>query len=83
VSNPKTIYNFLVVNTPLPYCDDCIAQSTSISPRQQVNPISSAFGLTTDFDRQEAICHQCKSTKLVTRSLRHMTQTQINSQPAQ
>lgn len=55
MTNPETIYKFLTANTPDAYCDDCIAKNTEVYPRQQVNPISAALGLTVDFDRQEAV----------------------------
>jgi hypothetical protein len=71
MTNPETIYKFLRDNTPEAYCDDCIGKLTSVSPRQQVNPISAALGLTTDFDRREAVCMDCRGIKLVTRSLRY------------
>jgi len=71
MTNPETIYKFLTDNTPEAYCDDCIAGNTSINPRQQVNPITAALGLTTDFDKREAVCADCRAIKLVTRSLRY------------
>ncbi len=71
VTNPEAIYEFLTSRTPASYCDDCVARNTSIGPRQQVNPICAALGLTSDFDRQQGVCQDCRGTKLVTRSLRH------------
>lgn len=67
----EQVFQFLTERTPPPVCDDCVALQTEISPRQQVNVIARALGLTTDFDRAQGVCSICKSEKLVTRSLRH------------
>lgn len=68
---PERIHKFLTERTPEPICDDCIAERSDVSPRQQVNPIASALGLTTDFRRGHGTCSICKNDKLVTRSLRY------------
>jgi hypothetical protein len=46
MTNPERIYAYLTQRTPSPICDDCIAAGAEVSPRQQVNPIASALGLT-------------------------------------
>lgn len=71
MSNPERIYTFLRQHTPAPICDDCVAKQAEVEPRQQVNPIASALGLTTDFVRAKGTCSICKGEKLVTRSLRY------------
>jgi hypothetical protein len=71
MTNPEKIHSFLVEKTPKAVCDDCVAKYAKVEPRQQVNPIVSALGLTTDFHRKKAECSVCKSNKLVTRSLRY------------
>ena len=69
MDNPETIFTFLKVRSPEGVCDDCIARETGVAPRQQVNPIVRAFGLTSDFDRSMGVCFFCQGQKLVTRSL--------------
>jgi hypothetical protein len=70
MTNPDKIYSFLRAETPRAYCDDCVAKNTEVSLRQQVNPVCVTLGLTSDFDRREAVCEDCLAIKLVTRSLR-------------
>jgi hypothetical protein len=69
MDNPETIYSFLKARSPEGVCDECIARETGVTPRQQINPIARAFGLTSDFDRSLGICFFCHGQKLVTRSL--------------
>ena len=69
MDNPETIYSFLKARSPEGVCDECIARETGVTPRQQINPIARAFGLTSDFDRSMGICVFCHGQKLVTRSL--------------
>jgi hypothetical protein len=71
MSNPELIFRFLTDRIPAPFCDDCIAAQTGVSPRQQVHPIATAFGLTTDFSRVKGVCSLCKNDKLVTKALRY------------
>lgn len=75
MSIPERVYNLLRQHTPAPICDDCIAKHAEIAPRQQVNPIATALGLTTDFARVKGACSMCKIEKLVTRSLRYSSNT--------
>ncbi len=70
MTHPEAIYRLLVKFAPEAVCDDCISRGADIHPRQQVNPIASALGLTNDFERKRGTCSVCKSEKLVTRSLR-------------
>jgi hypothetical protein len=70
MTNPERIYSFLRQHAPASICDDCLAKHAQVEPRQQVNPIASALGLTTDFTRAKGACSLCKGEKLVTRSLR-------------
>ena len=73
MTNPERIYKFLRERTPAPVCDDCVASHAEVSPRQQVNPVATALGLTTDFGRGKGTCSICHDdNKLVTRSLRHL-----------
>jgi hypothetical protein len=76
MTNPERVHKFLTDRTPAPVCDDCIASNAAVTPRQQVNPIAGAFGLTTDFDRAKGTCTICKAEKLVTRSLRYAQRPQ-------
>ncbi|MCK1286575.1 hypothetical protein IVB41_21885 [Bradyrhizobium sp. 44] len=71
MTNPEKIYAFLRSETPKAYCDDCVAKLADIYPRQQINPVCAALGLTSDFDRREAVCEDCRALKLVTKSLRY------------
>lgn len=66
MSNPEAIYKFLRDNAPFGYCDDRVSENTGVQPRQQVHPICSALGLTTDFQRGQNICKFCKATHEVT-----------------
>ena len=68
---PEPVYAFLRDRTPASVCDDCLAKQADVSQRQTVNTIASAFGLTTDFARQNGTCSLCHGEKLVTRSLRY------------
>lgn len=68
---PERIHAYLTSRTPEPVCDDCISKGAGVTPRNQVNPITRTLGLTTDFMRVHGVCADCKSDKLVTRSLRH------------
>jgi hypothetical protein len=72
MTNPERIFNFLRQKAPQPFCDDCVAKETAVSPRQQSNPIASALGLTSDFIRDRALCFSCSDLKLVTRYVRHV-----------
>ena len=69
MDNPETIFTFLKARSPEGICDDCIARETGVAPRQQINPIVRALGLTSDFDRSMGVCLFCRGQKLVTRSL--------------
>ena len=71
MSKPEAVFNYLVENTPKAYCDDCISKDADVEPRNQVNPITRTLALTTDFERREAVCEDCRGMKLVTRSLRY------------
>ncbi|MEZ5765006.1 MAG: hypothetical protein R3D69_12675 [Xanthobacteraceae bacterium] len=71
MTNPERVFGFLTKKTPWPVCDDCIGVHSDVSPRQQVNPIAAALGLTTDFHRARGECSMCKNEKLVTKSLRY------------
>lgn len=67
---PERVYGFLRGRTPDPACDDCVAKGTGV-PRENVNPLTTTLGLTTDFVKARGICSLCQGTKLVTRSLRY------------
>ena len=71
MTNPERVYSFLRENAHAALCDDCIAEYAAVKPRQQVNPIAGALGLTKEFDRSKGTCCTCKNDKLVTRSLTH------------
>jgi hypothetical protein len=71
MNTPEIIYTFLSQRAPYRVCDDCIGMETGIIPRSQIAPITSALGLTTDFDQTRAACSICDAVKLVTRSLRY------------
>jgi len=51
-------------------CDDCVAELAEITNRVAVNPIASAFELTSDYTREKAICGRCHSRKRVTKTRR-------------
>jgi hypothetical protein len=67
---PERVYGFLVRHTPQPICDDCVAKNTETSS-QTIEPLTVSLSLTTDFDKEQGICHLCKTGKPVTRSLRY------------
>jgi hypothetical protein len=71
MTSADRVYKFLREQTPAPVCDDCVASHAHVTPRQRVNPIASALGLTSDFRREKGACSLCKGEKLVTRSLRY------------
>ena len=74
-TNPARVYRLLREHTPERICDDCLAKETGIA-RENVNPLTEALGLTTDFEKRRGACSVCKSdTKLVTRSLRVLAET--------
>ncbi|MEY4708766.1 MAG: hypothetical protein RJB58_2489 [Pseudomonadota bacterium] len=64
---PEQVFGYLKSAAPHFQCDDCIAGVLHISPRNQINPITSAFGLTRDFRRVKDRCTVCDKVKLVTR----------------
>jgi biotin operon repressor len=66
----QRVHRYLQGLTPKPVCDDCIGSGTDIS-RENVNQITQALGLTTDFDKGQGTCSGCHGRKLVTRSLRY------------
>jgi hypothetical protein len=69
MDNPETIFAFLNARAPEGVCDDCIGRETGVSPRQQINPIVAALGLTSDFERYTGVCFFCQANKRLTRSL--------------
>ena len=71
MTNPERMFAFLRQKAPDPICDDCLATGAEVSPRQQVNPVAGAFGLTSDFTRGRDTCSMCQGNKLVTRYIRH------------
>ena len=50
------------------YCDDCIAEQTHLSLRQQAHRVTSALGATKDFTRRQGICAACGEDRRVTNS---------------
>jgi hypothetical protein len=64
---PEQVFEYVKSEAPSFQCDDCIAGILHISPRNQINPITSAFGLTRDFRREKGKCAICDKIKLVTR----------------
>ena len=64
---PERIRELLVDLAPAPACDDCIQKDLGLRRRQQVQPVTSTLGLTSEFIREQNICSICKSSKLVTR----------------
>jgi hypothetical protein len=64
---PEQVFDYLKREAPAFQCDDCIAGVLHILPRNQINPIASAFGLTRDFRREKGQCAICDKVKLVTR----------------
>ncbi len=67
---PERVYGFLRGYTPQPVCDDCTAKLTGAT-RENVNPLTQALGLTSDFTKARGTCALCQGNKLVTRSLRY------------
>ncbi len=67
---PERVYGFLRERTPSPACDDCVSKGTGAT-RENINPLTQALGLTTDFSKERGICSLCQGSKLVTRSLRY------------
>ena len=66
---PERVYGYLRESTPSPICDDCVAKATGAT-RENVNPLTQALGLTSDFAKARGSCSVCHGSKLVTRSLR-------------
>lgn len=67
---PERVYGFIRQQTPAPICDDCVAKSTGAT-RENVNPLTQALGLTSDFTKVRGTCSVCQGSKLGTRSLRY------------
>ncbi|MCA9278917.1 MAG: hypothetical protein H6815_12065 [Phycisphaeraceae bacterium] len=67
-SNPEKVFALLRKNKSKRLCDDCVAELAEIKNRIAVNPITSAFGLTSDFLREKDACSRCGKVKLVTQS---------------
>jgi hypothetical protein len=66
---PERVRDFLREHLGLAYCDDCIARKVGIT-RQMSQMASLAFGLTSDFDRDEGKCSGGDHIKLVIKALR-------------
>ena len=69
-SNPEKVVSVIRDRSGSPVCDDCIAKLAGISNRIAVNPIATALGLTSDFNREKGECSECHSAKLVTNECR-------------
>ena len=69
-TTPERVYGFIRERTPAPICDDCVAKWTGAA-RENVNPLTQALGLTSDFTKERGTCSTCQGSKLVTRSLRY------------
>ncbi len=67
---PERVYGFIRERTPSPICDDCVAKATGAT-RENVNPLTQALGLTSDFIKVRGTCSACQGSKLGTRSLRY------------
>lgn len=64
---PEDVSNYITINRPNAYCDDCIQAALDLSRRQQVQQITSSLGLSADYDRNDGICSTCGSEKKVIR----------------
>ena len=63
---PQRIHGFLTENAPAGFCDDCLKGQLELANRQQVWPVTTTLGLTSDFDKTVGVCSGCgKDTKLV------------------
>jgi hypothetical protein len=69
-SNPEKVVEVLRADRSRSLCDDCVALLAEIKNRVAVNPITTALGLTSDFEREKATCSRCREIKLVTRAVR-------------
>jgi hypothetical protein len=66
VTNPELTAGWLRKH-PRAYCDDCLAKAVPISPRQQVQQITSSLAAAgADFVRVRGECSACGGQKLVT-----------------
>jgi hypothetical protein len=67
---PERVHGFLTERTPSPICDDCVSKHTGAA-RENINPLTQALSLTTDFYKALGTCSLCHGAKLITRSLRY------------
>lgn len=64
---PEQIVDFLRLNAPKAYCDDCLSETLGLARRQEAHQATSALGASGAFARDSGRCSHCDKQKLVTR----------------
>ena len=63
----ERVREFLIKNSPMAICDDCIAEKLDLSIRQHANHKTRELASMPKFDRHEDTCGICGSAKKVIR----------------
>jgi len=62
------VRDFIIRRSPLPTCDDCIADRLALSVRQHANHKTRELAKLRGFDRRKDVCSLCGETKEVIRT---------------
>ena len=63
----ERVREFLIKNSPMAICDDCIAEGLGLSVRQHANHKTRQLAVMPKFDRRTDICDICGSIRKVIR----------------
>ncbi len=63
----ERVRELLIQNSPMAFCDDCIAERLGLSVRQHANHKTRELAHVHKFNRLKNTCGICGSTKKVTR----------------
>ena len=63
----EQVREFLIKNSPMAICDDCIAEKLGLNIRQHANHKTRQLAVMSGFDRRKDTCGICGSTKKVIR----------------
>ena len=78
-SNANKVINFLQENDFI--CDDCLSEKCSISPRQQINSITTKLASEKIVNKEKGICSICLKDKLVSSKAISKIQMQTRKMP--
>ncbi|MEK4824580.1 hypothetical protein NSS71_08475 [Niallia sp. FSL W8-0951] len=65
MSNIESVLNFITKNPSQYYCDDCLSEVLSITPRQQINQICRKLEKGNTLIREVDQCSNCSKDKIL------------------